>query len=77
MELNDFFVHIEMQIAGLTMKKRYTYLTLFFLMGEILNENFENEVTFGSFNWRSEGKKIGKVIRFLYLVAVNSQKYNG
>jgi hypothetical protein len=62
-----------LQIAALTMKKRYT----FFLMGEILNENFENEVTFGSFNWRSQEKKIGKVIRFLYLVAVNSQKYNG
>jgi hypothetical protein len=42
-----------LQIAALTMKKRYT----FFLMGEILNENFENEVTFGSFNWRSQEKK--------------------
>jgi hypothetical protein len=25
-------------------------------MGEILNENFENEVTFWSFNWRSQEK---------------------
>jgi hypothetical protein len=30
MELNDFGVPIEMQIAGLKMKKRYTNLTLFF-----------------------------------------------
>jgi hypothetical protein len=46
MELNDFCVPIEIQIAGLKMKKRYTYLT-FFLMGEI----FENEVTFLEFQY--------------------------
>ncbi len=54
--LNDFCVPIEIQIAGLKMKKRYPYLT-FFLMGENLNENFENEVNSLEFQyWRSQEK---------------------
>ncbi len=58
------------------MKKRYTYLT-FFLMVVNFNEIFENEVTFLEFQSGEVKKNIGKVIRLLNLVSVNSQKYSG
>ncbi len=63
MELNDFWVPIEIQIGGLKMKKRYTYLTLF-LMGEILNEKFENEVTLLEFQSGEVKKKKEKSLDF-------------